>query len=116
MTNLLNLTHTAAFRSERVDRLYQLRRDGPVRIHLVNCPERTSAKRGVNAAASFFFVFALARVGEQRNQQRPGLVDLQALKIDRTYGHEYCLELEKNLESRRRPRAEADDPHRPNPI
>src|SRR5882672_2391521 len=53
-----------AFSLERIDRLYQLRRRGPVGIQLVKCSEAASAKRRVNSAASLLFMFALAGVCE----------------------------------------------------
>src|ERR1700724_3628738 len=45
----------------------------------------------MNSAASFIIVSALTGVCEQRNQQRPSLINFQAIEIDAMCGHGFRL-------------------------
>src|SRR6202022_4196346 len=49
----------------------------------------------MNSAAWFIIVSALAGVCEQRNQQRPSLINFQAIEIDAMCGHGNGLQAKK---------------------
>src|ERR1700730_7430681 len=50
----------------------------------------------MNSAASFIIVSALTGVCEQRNQQRPSLINFQAIEIDAMCGHGNGLQAKKS--------------------